>query len=497
MSKFSDLVRKAEKNSLLIGDFNLPDIDWENGTAKGRSKEFLEAVEDSLMSQMVDFSTHIKGNLLDLVVTNIPERVLDIYDAGRLGRSDHVMIVTKISMKQAAMVEIEGRPDWQRADWAGMRDMLADVNWRRDMNGKSVEEAWTLLTSKINQTVKDFVPLRRRRNQNRPAWLSQNILREVRKKKRLWAKAKTGEMKDEYKAAEKKVRNLIRNAKRSFEKKLARDGGVNGNKRQFFAYVKTKTKSRPSIRPLKKKDGTLAKEDQDMVQVLNTFFSEVFTREDLATVPEPEQLNYGEGLDMVNVTKRKVEQKIKKLRTEAAAGPDMIGPRILKELSGVISSPLATIMRRSMEEGKIPEDWKEANLTPIYKKGPKNSPGNYRPVSLSSVSCKILESIIKDDVMHYLEKKKLIRPSQHGFMKGKSCVSNILEFLEKVTAAVDSGESVDIIFLDFAKAFDKVPRERLLNKIRAHGLQGNLLRWIREWLTNRKQRVVLNGKLSD
>ena len=118
-------------------------------------------------------------------------------------------------------------------------------------------------------------------------------------------------------------------------------------------------------------------------------------------------------------------------------------------------------------------------------------------MSLTSVSCKILEAIVKDDIMNHLKKKNLIRRSQHGFMQGRSCTSNILEFLEKITAAVDSGEAADIIFLDFAKAFDKVPRERLLKKLQAHGIIGQLLTWIRTWLSNRRQRVALKGHFSD
>ncbi len=134
----------------------------------------------------------------------------------------------------------------------------------------------------------------------------------------------------------------------------------------------------------------------------------------------------------------------------------------------------------------MPQDWKEANVTPIYKKGTKSSPGNYRPVSLTSISCKLMESILRD----------AIKDSQHGFMKDKLCVTNLLEFLEKATTVVDGGEGFDVIYLDFAKAFDKVPRERLLNKVRAHCIRGSVLGWIRGWLTGRRQRVVLNGRFS-
>jgi hypothetical protein len=129
-----------------------------------------------------------------------------------------------------------------------------------------------------------------------------------------------------------------------------------------------------------------------------------------------------------------------------------------------------------MDTGGVPEDWKSANVTPIFKKGAKSEPGNYRPVSLTSICCKLLESMLRDVLMDHLERNKLINQSQHGFMPKKSCGTNLLEFLETVTREVDKGRPVDVVFLDFAKAFDKVAKERLLQKLKAHGVQGNILR---------------------
>ena len=149
-----------------------------------------------------------------------------------------------------------------------------------------------------------------------------------------------------------------------------------------------------------------------------------------------------------------------------------------------------------MTTGQVPSDWKLANVTPIFKKGSKSNPENYRPVSLTSVPCKLMESIIRDNVVDHLLLNQLIKSSQHGFMKHKSCTTNLLEFLENVTKMVDNGDPVDIIYLDFSKAFDKVPKLRLIAKMKAHGIRGDVLRWISEWLSGRKQRTVLNGSFS-
>ena len=183
-------------------------------------------------------------------------------------------------------------------------------------------------------------------------------------------------------------------------------------------------------------------------------------------------------------------------RAEAAPGPDGITPRALQELCDQVKRPLGILYRRALREGSCPEDWRTANVTPIYKKGAKGKAGNYRPVSLTSVPGKILESIIKDRLMEHLLENSLIKKSQHGFMPGRSCTTNLIEFMDKVTRAVDDGKAVDVFYLDFAKAFDKVPKERLLKKLEAKGVGGEVLGWIKAWLTDRKQRVTIRGQSS-
>ena len=495
----TELVRRTEKSSIMVGDFNLPEINWSSGQTGARSREFMGAAEEKFLEQLVDFGTHIKGNTLDLVLTNIPERVLNVEECGRLGHSDHSMIMVTVAVSSGGGTKEKEQLNWAKGDWVSMRNELLAVNWRNELNGKDGNAAWSVLKEKILKTVEKFVPKRRRRNFNKPAWLSSEILRAIRRKKRLWRKAKDGDRrdKDEYDKEEKRVRRMIRSAKRRFEKKLADGGKKDGvAKRRFYAYVKSRTKTRPSIGPLKDKDGRLMRENLEMATLFNESFVKMFTREDTANVPEPTEKFEGHILEDVVITKKMVQDKIKKLRRGAAAGPDGIGPQILQELSVAIASPLATVMRRTMDTGKVPDDWRTANVSPIYKKGSKSCANNYRPVSLTSVCCKMLESILKDAVVSHLDRHKLIRPSQHGFMKGRSCTSNLLCFMEKITAAVDGGEAVDVVFLDFAKAFDKVPIQRLLKKVKAHGIGGKLYSWIAAWLTDRLQRVVLSGEAS-
>lgn len=230
-----------------------------------------------------------------------------------------------------------------------------------------------------------------------------------------------------------------------------------------------------------------------MAETINNYFGSVFTREDNNAIPVPASLQIRSPMPQAVITVRMVREKIRGLRKGSAPGPDGITVQFLQTMEDQVAYPLTLLFRKSLSTGHVPNDWKCANVTPIYKKGTKRDPGNYRPVSLTSIACKMMESILKEVILSHLEGNRLISNSQHGFMPRKSCSTNLLEFLEVVTKTVDSGQPMDLVYLDFSKAFDKVPKERLLAKVRAHGISREVETWIRAWLTERKQRVMVNG----
>ena len=238
------------------------------------------------------------------------------------------------------------------------------------------------------------------------------------------------------------------------------------------------------ISPLLKENGDFAVQNEDKANTLNQYLSSVFIQENPDGIPrvgEGERSN-GTLLSDIVITPSAVTNKLSLLNNHKAQGPDNIPPMVLMELSKQLGLPLSILFNKSLEEGKLPRDWKRADVIAIYKKGTKSVSGNYRPVSLTCVICKVLESIIRDVMIDHMSLYKLYSDCQHGFRKGRSCITQLLQVMEDFTTFIDNGKSFDIIYFDFRKAFDQVPHRRLLCKLYSYGCSGNVLRWIRDFL---------------
>ena len=301
-----------------------------------------------------------------------------------------------------------------------------------------------------------------------------------------------------YKEALNQATAEIRYSKRSYEKQIAFN--IKHDSKSCYAYARSKQKVQDKVGPLEDSDENITTEGFLMAENLNEYFSSVFTREDISALPVPETKFEGRESDYLGqiiITPNMVAKKIRDMKDNKSPGVDGIPPKLLLEIVEQISIPLATVFNMALEEGVVPLEWKEANIVPLFKKGSRSKSEKNRPVILSSVICKLLERLIKDHLVDFLVKNYLINPSQHGFLKARSCLTNILCFLEDVTKRVDEGSPVDIIYLDLKNAFDKVPHQRLLLKLKAHGIGNGMINWIEKWLIDRRQSVVVDGEVSN
>ena len=240
---------------------------------------------------------------------------------------------------------------------------------------------------------------------------------------------------------------------------------------------------------LKNRNGELAILPHEKADMLNNYFASVFTKEDTDNIPEPEPQVVQSSLSTIIVTEQMVRDRLKEQKPGKSAGPDGIHSRVVVETQEQLVRPLTMIFNKSLKEGVVPNSWKEAEVVPIFKKGKRDDPGNYRPVSLTSICGKIMEKIVRKEIVDNLERNEIISDVQHGFVQGKSCQTQLLTVTEEWTRWMEERKPFYCLYFDYKKAFDSVSHMRLMRKIENCGIIGQVQRWIKSFLQGRRQRV--------
>ena len=236
---------------------------------------------------------------------------------------------------------------------------------------------------------------------------------------------------------------------------------------------------------------------KDKATALNSYFQSVFTIEDLTNVPNKGTSNYCSAMKPIVFTVPGIQSLLENLEHVKSPIPDKIHPLVLKHCASELAPVLQIIFSQSLSTGNIPSDWLISNITPVYKKGDRNLPSNYRPISLTSICSKTIEHVFYRFIMNHLQNNQVLSDNQHGFRAGFSCTTQLVSLIEDISFNMDARRQVDMILLDFLKAFDTVPHHQLLLKLKYYHIDSQVINWIAKWLTSRKQHVLLDGESSD
>ena len=383
-----------------MGDFNHGNIKWDSQQSTGvEDQKLLCLVQDNFLTQHVLEPTRA-ARVLDIVLSSQKEFVDNVVIQEPLGSSDHNQLHFNINIKSDKTKVKQCRRDFRRGNYDEIRKSLALIDWNDKMNNKTATECWNILRGELYSAIDSYVPMKKQGKRYKKKHLSKEAFRKIRYKQNMWRVYKhTGTDKDydAYKEALNAATNEVRKSKRNFEHKLAQN--IKSDSKSFYAYVRSKQNVRDKVGPLVDNAGNIITQGFLMAEELNMHFSSVFTREDTSSIPVPETKfkgSEGERLGQLVVTPEVVVSKINNMKENKSPGVDGISPKILKETVEQISTPLAHVFNMSLKEGIVPFEWKEANIIPLFKKGSRNKSVNYRPVSLTSVICKLLETIIRD-----------------------------------------------------------------------------------------------------
>ena len=404
-----DLAFKQLKNLVLFGDFNYPDIDWLNHYCKKNeldcSSKFLHLIIKNNLNQLVKECTHFKPNckpsLIDLILTKTPDIINDLNYLPPVGKSHHLTLQLNLNLspKIKQNSEVITKFDMNKANFDSIRGYLSDVDWDKELkNCNDIDVCWDIFTSHLDHAKSKFIPtktIKPNNNFKRNFTIDASLHCLIKTKRyyfKLYKKFRNETNYLLYTSARNKVTTKVRSLRKVKEHKIAMT--VKSNPKAFYQYIASKTTKKEGVSELIKSDGTLTKNDTEKCETINNFFSSVFTVECTHDLPDFKPI-INETISSVNTSTNEIINILNKLDISKSPGPDNLHPKLLKETSCEIAVPLKLLFEKTLLLGKLPKEWKNAEVRPIFKKGDKSDPGNYRPVRLTSIVCKVIETIIK------------------------------------------------------------------------------------------------------
>ena len=483
----------VENNDSLIigGDFNCKEVDWIRESIEGHSLSSSDLLDFALSANLTQhvLSPTRMDNILDIVLTSEEDTVQNVNIAAPILRMDHCIVHFTICGNHSN-VEPEYRLDYGKADWESACRHIASIDWPSLLLDSDPNSLYDKFCSLILEIVRATVPIsKRRREVNNTSSRVDNLLRRTEK---LYRKRHIIGV-SHYKESDKKLKRLIKSERREKEWRMVQSK----HKIDLFKFSSRVVKNKQDgIGTLEDGNGVSVTNDERKAQLLASSFSATYTER---SFEEPTLSTRAPAiLDWVSFTPSTVYKALARLPNKVSTSPDSIPYIVLRNCALPLALPLTIIFDRMILCGRVPGVWREAIVRPVYKsKGERSSPLNYRPISLTCGTSKLMERMVCREIQNFLEKNSLSCQHQHGFISRRSCLTSIVTTLKDFQYAVDRGSFVSVVYIDYTKAFDIIPIPLLLHKCRSIGIEGSLLRWIEAFLTERKQRVKVGNCLSN
>ena len=523
LSQIANLPTSLDINLVVVGDLNLPNVDWELGIVRkpvgSTDKRYIIQSEylDVFMSKSLKWhisnevtrirkvNDTIQQSTLDQVLSNNESLINSVDFAPPLGKSDHKSMLIELNFHHNTEYLSSIKKNWFKVDSEFIKTNGDCIDWEYSATNLSVESMWQELYAKM-QSIADKVPDRILKTNaagdvlQKLPWDCSKLVRKRKEKDQTWnAFDVTPSMTNFHTALQKQseYQKCEFDAKVKYEKKIVNK--LKTNSKPFYNYLKSKNKIKRTVSSLKDPTGRLTKSPQETADALADFFHSVFTEEQYGPLTEDAymSINHIKG-DMhdLEILPGDVRKLLLELNINKAMGPDKIHPKLLKFLAenDNFMKSLTILFNACIINEEIPLIWKTAHVVPLHKKGSVHLANNYRPISLTCILCKIYEKFIRKHILFHVE--SFISDKQHGFTTGRSCLSNLLETIDNVYEYLSEGNCADILYFDFSKAFDSVPHHRLIIKLEAMGFNNNILNIIKNFLVDRSMRVTVGDSLS-
>ena len=527
MKKFLSSFPSPTPDILVMGDYNLPHANWSSGKCTpGASRDEQHMVRslhefclEHFLVHQHEQPTHKDGNTIDLIFTNNADLIHNI-DIVPSSKSDHYRVVLSVAYTEKSHSDNRNEEESHKASgfynlnffsddtqWESLEDDLSSYNWNQEFRGLDTAEMMTRFTSVCLSIAQKWVPASKLPLTHRHK--SQKIPRHrkalMRKRTRLNKKYVSARSDNRRSTILSQLIETEKALSKSHEEQRDREEKkavekIKTNPKFFFTYGRRFSKVRTGIGPLLNAAETLISAPLEMAELLSEQYSSVFSTPLHDSIPVyslfPNTSEAEHGIYDIVFSDTELADAMNELSSNAAPGPDGFPAILLKRCRHALSSPLSQIWRNSLKYGEIPEVCKSALITPIHKGNSKAIPKNYRPVALTSHLIKVFEKVVRKKIAEFLQTHNLFNLSQHGFLEGRSCLSQLLCHFDRITYELENGRGVDVVYLDFAKAFDKVDHGITLRKISDLGIKGGLGRWLHAFLTNRHQSVAVEGRRS-